>query len=378
VEKPSISTKKATVIIGETISLSLDGTTKKVTWSSDNENIVQVSKDGAVTGVSEGTAVIKATVANQNFECQIKVENPSISVQTATIIKGETITLSLNGTTKKVTWSSDNENIAKVSNEGVVSGVAEGTAVIKATVANQNYECKVKVELPSISVQTATVKIGESISLSLNGTTRKVTWSSNNKNIATVSNEGVVTGVSEGTAVITATVANQNYECKVAVEKGEDPYYKKLTEYISTYGKISDSGYRYIYSGGSGVGAMITLKGETLDFAFIGEVSKTAFYTQLTMPSSGGGTADYYFAWAVTKKTTVEGTVKNMVLSDFTSDTKELGFEFVNGLEGDNSSLEECGCTFLRISLLAWNVLLEGKGLDMTMTDLGFTNWSEK
>lgn len=57
-----------------------------------------------------------------------------------------------------------------------------------------------------------------SCTLKLKGSTKKVTWKSSDKNIATVSKKGTVTAVTEGNAVITASVDNKKYKCKVTVK----------------------------------------------------------------------------------------------------------------------------------------------------------------
>ena len=51
----------------------------------------------------------------------------------------------------------------------------------------------------------------------MTGTKKKIKWKSGNKKIATVSQKGIVTGVSEGTTTITAKIKNSTYKCKVTV-----------------------------------------------------------------------------------------------------------------------------------------------------------------
>lgn len=74
--------------------------------------------------------------------------------------------------------------------------------------------------------QAATIKInktnitlikGQSYQLKVLGTNRKVTWSSSNRNICTVSSKGKVISKTKGTAYIYAKVSNKKYKCKVVV-----------------------------------------------------------------------------------------------------------------------------------------------------------------
>lgn len=98
------------------------------------------------------------------------------------------------------------------------------------------------VSLP-IQVEAATVKlnktqatiyIGKTLDLKVTGTSKKASWTSSNKAIATVSSRGTVTAKKEGTATITATVDKKAYKCKVTVKK---PYISNVKKTIYT-GKI--------------------------------------------------------------------------------------------------------------------------------------------
>ncbi|MBB5219392.1 hypothetical protein DYE49_09810 [Treponema rectale] len=83
------------------------------------------------------------------------------------------------------------------------------------------------VPVESVSVTgTASVKVGSTTTLTAtvtpsNATDKTVTWSSDDANVATVSSDGVVTGVSEGSAVITATAGGKSYSVTVSVEEAE-------------------------------------------------------------------------------------------------------------------------------------------------------------
>lgn len=75
----------------------------------------------------------------------------------------------------------------------------------------------------SLNKTTATFEIGESVDLTAtvtpdNAANKTVTWKSSAETVATVDGNGKVTGVSEGTATITATVGDKSTECSVTVE----------------------------------------------------------------------------------------------------------------------------------------------------------------
>ena len=71
----------------------------------------------------------------------IRLNKTSITMYT-----GQTSTLKVSGTSKKVTWSTSNKKVATVSSKGVVSAKSSGSATITAKVSNKNLKCKVTVK----------------------------------------------------------------------------------------------------------------------------------------------------------------------------------------------------------------------------------------
>ena len=98
---------------------------------------------------------------------------------------------------------------------------------------------------PKISLKSKTVYVGDSFYLKMSGTTKKVTWSSSNKKVATVNKYGRVTAKKAGKATIKAKVSSKYYKCTVTVKA--IPTEKDLTwkEYTK-HGYFGDSTYRYI------------------------------------------------------------------------------------------------------------------------------------
>ena len=220
---------------------------KDITWTSSDETIATV-KNGVVTAVSDGTATITAAVGKKSASCKIKVYTPvplesitlseqnlnwDITLQDETTL---TVTYDPVYTTddKKVTWSSSDENVVRVTGTGedqetaLVVAEGPGTATITAQVGNKKAECKVNFTASlnkwTLNEHNLELDKGETKQLTItfipDYTTdpKDTTWSSSDESVATVDENGVVTAISEGIATITAINANGTMdECNVTV-----------------------------------------------------------------------------------------------------------------------------------------------------------------
>ena len=99
-----------------------------------------------------------------------------------------------------------------------VKGKQTGTAVITATLPNgKQYHCNLKVTA-GLLYTSKTLYLKESFKNAIDGYSGKVTWSSSNKKIATVSSTGVIKGIKKGKATITAKAGGNTFKCTVTVK----------------------------------------------------------------------------------------------------------------------------------------------------------------
>ncbi len=80
------------------------------------------------------------------------------------------------------------------------------------------FEVPVHAAKVKLSKKSITLEVGQKKTIKVKGTTKKVAWSSSDKNIATVSSKGKITAKGEGTCKITAKVGSKKLTCKVTVK----------------------------------------------------------------------------------------------------------------------------------------------------------------
>ena len=219
-----------------------DATDKGVTWSSTNQNIVQVDQNGRVTGVETGTATVYVTTSDGEFvaACEVTVYVPFVDVTSITLDrtqaameKGETLTLTAtvmpeDASVKTVTWTSENPDVAKVDDDGNVTAVGGGSAAITAKAGEFTATCTVTVTVPVSSVSLDRTSLGltvgetDKLTATVNpgdATNQSVSWRSSNTGVAAVDNSGLVIAIGAGTATITVTTDDGGHTatCEVTV-----------------------------------------------------------------------------------------------------------------------------------------------------------------
>ena len=217
VVKVKLNKTKLTLKSGQTYQLKLKGA-KIVSAKSGNSKIAKVNSKGKVFAKNAGTTTV--TVKGNNglkYKCKVTVK-ACLNKTSATLAVGDKTELKLKGAKVKSFKSSD-KAIAVVDKNGVVTAKKKGEATIKVTdTKKKTYTCKIKVEKPSLNLTNLVITVGDTFNLKLKGNTQNVEWSTNRAEVATVSEDGVVSAKGVGMATITAKVASgHKYACNVTV-----------------------------------------------------------------------------------------------------------------------------------------------------------------
>lgn len=144
----------------ETATLTVTGA-EDVLWTSSDTNVATVDDTGLVTAGIPGTATITVTTADgsQSAACTVNVATPlpeppkeELGLRSIYQNKGETISefsakvgstvqMRVDGTEQTITWTIEDTKIATVDANGLVTAVAKGKTILKATVGDQSVSC---------------------------------------------------------------------------------------------------------------------------------------------------------------------------------------------------------------------------------------------
>ena len=190
--------------------------TSFASWLSSDESVATVDGDGTVRARKKGTAVIMAEIGSETFSYRVRVVNPFLSNRQKNIYMGRQYTLSVNGGSGKIKWTTSNQNVATVKN-GVVTAKKPGKATITAIRNGVSMQCKVTVLKPALNKTALNLQVSQKARLKVYGGTEKAKWVSSNPSVVYVNANGAVKGRKTGKATITATVNGYKMSCKVSV-----------------------------------------------------------------------------------------------------------------------------------------------------------------
>ena len=261
----SITLNKTTSAIntGEIIDLNAtvlpdDADYKNVTWATSDEALATVKDNGngtaTISAINPGVVTITATTAdgsNLSASCEITItklaESITLDKTTAEMLVNEEETLTAtilpdNTSYKVVTWTSSDESLATVKDNGdgtaTITAINPGVVIITATTAdgsNLSASCEITItklaESITLDKTTAEMLVDEEETLTAtvlpeNSSNKAVTWASSDETLATVQDNGdgtaTITAVNPGVVTITATTAdgsNLSASCEITITK---------------------------------------------------------------------------------------------------------------------------------------------------------------
>ena len=213
-----------------------------ITYKSSDDSVATVDKKGIVTAVGEGTAIITLSVGDDeiyaknstNVSVTVSKIPTEIAVNPASLnmFVGDETVIVANLTPAdagNVTFTSDDENIVIVDDQGNVIANGKGQAIITVIfegdnkyAASENKTITVDVSLndASVTVDNDTLDLKVDETYAINATKHPdtilldITYKSSDDSVATVDKKGIVTAVGEGTAIITLSVGDDEIYAK--------------------------------------------------------------------------------------------------------------------------------------------------------------------
>ena len=211
--------------------------TCKVTWALTNTDVASISKDGVITPNKVGETLVTATVQNKSAQCKFTVKEVvvtkiiledlevAVGAEAALVYTTEPAMVPVD----RLTLTSADVNVAKISESNAVIGVKDGETTITAKCGTVQATCNVKVGKGVIPVKSVKVLPASFADDVIVGATKKleievdpvdaqydkVIWRTSNSSVATVSEDGTVTCKGKGSCTITATVDGKEGTCQV-------------------------------------------------------------------------------------------------------------------------------------------------------------------
>lgn len=225
-------------------------------WKSSNPRIATVDEEGIVTPVKTGTATITVSTRNGKKDTvKIKVTDPYVPSgieldERGTVTLGVGESLQLNAELKPETaqsdlrWKSSAAKYATVDENGLVTGIREGSTTITVETRNGKTD-SVKIKVVDINKPTSvsihctgstSLTVGQILQLNAvlypETAQGSVTWKSSKNSVVTVDGNGLVYAVGAGEARVTVTTYNGvSSSCTISVKKSEWNGYDLLKYY---------------------------------------------------------------------------------------------------------------------------------------------------
>ncbi len=200
-------------------------TNKALIWSSSHPQIATIDENGVVEGISPGQAQISVQTVDGGYfatcmvNVKILVSGVDISLAELLLSPGQTTHLHAavkpaTACNQSLTWQSSNSQVATVDGNGVVTAKADGQASVTVTTVDGGFQASclvtvVTIQVTGVVLMPGEIHVGRGAEYALtavvspaDASNKTVVWYSSNPAVASISQDGVVTGVEKGSATI--------------------------------------------------------------------------------------------------------------------------------------------------------------------------------
>jgi uncharacterized protein YjdB len=216
-----------------------------VTWRSSKGTVATVEESGVARGLAEGTTEVTATVAGMTGRAELRVTRPAVLTSMSVapsfggVEVGENIKFTATGNysdgaqrdlSGEVTWQTSEPTIATIDNSGSAKGLKIGGPIgivaTKSGIIGRAHMDVRSLEVLSVASGSGGTQVGQTLQYFVSGRysdgtikdlSNQANWSSSDEKVAPVGSTGLVRGVAEGQATITATVGTLSGTASVNV-----------------------------------------------------------------------------------------------------------------------------------------------------------------
>lgn len=221
-----LSSYSRTMKIGQEFRLlAITSDLSRPSFSSSSRSIATVDTYGLITAKKTGSCKISAKSGKSIAYCKITISKTTITLnkKSVTLEHGAAFRLTAktsNGSTP--TFKTNKKSVATVNDKGTITAVKPGEAMITVKADQTEVYCNVKVKQPNItlSANECSLTVGQTKKLTAKVSSGlKPTWSSSKSSVASVDQNGKITAVKAGTALIKAKLDGVTATCVVTVKK---------------------------------------------------------------------------------------------------------------------------------------------------------------
>ena len=306
--------------------------TDEINWTSSNSEIVSVKENGEVEAKKPGTAVVTVSVGDLTASCEVRVIRLIYGIYLneyeKSLAVGDTYSIQAyispdDATYQALQWSSSDESVAAVDQDGVVTAKKVGEATITAKSqdgSDESADCRITVTdvlIDSISLETyvLNMEVSETYPLTAivspdNASNKQLHWESSDESVASVTQEGVVTAHKKGEARITVSAldgSGSSDYCNVSVNAANICHNSADLESMHPYDDYSNETWIYQVEGAS-----------SITLTFDEQTETEADYDYIEIYNAEGELVGSYSGWELAGETvSVPGdTVKIKLTSD--------------------------------------------------------------
>lgn len=214
-----------TLAVGASYKPVVSGSDVDVMFTSSKPKIASINKKGLIVGKAVGTSSITATTRNASGQAAsqtyfVEITNPSVTFMDTSLTKGSFIPYEVSGSSSSmITVSSSDQSVISITEDNQFYIQGGGYATLSVLVDGKDFSREVHIIVPRMEEAIYLLAKGDSISVKTIDfpADAPVQYSIDNKKMATISEDGVLTPKKSGNAILTVTCNDITVQCGIAV-----------------------------------------------------------------------------------------------------------------------------------------------------------------